>query len=109
MENQTKEREDQATELRKLVNEVQEGQANTSFDNHSSAEESTDDLEQIDWGVDILNLPPRKEVHAKDDQRTHMKISRPFIRLLLVIIITLGILVGLYYVWGDELLHLPTE
>lgn len=109
MEKQTNERDDQAATLKKLVDEVEEGAA-------PAAERAPDEqMENKQAGkmesrqVDILNLPPRKEVHSSGNKRTHVKISRPFIRLLIVIIVIIGILAGLYYVWGEELLNLPSN
>lgn len=56
-------------------------------------------------GVDVLNLPPRKEVHGQK-QRAKIKISSSLIRLVLVIMILVVILGGGYYIWGEELIHL---
>ncbi|WP_099158390.1 hypothetical protein [Virgibacillus ndiopensis] len=104
MSNKTKELEDQASELRKLVNEVQQEELVESTETNDFTEENEIKTEET-REVDILNLPPRKEVHSKNNTRAHVKMSKPFMRLVLVIVIILAVLFGLYYVWGEELLN----
>ncbi|WP_188453831.1 hypothetical protein [Virgibacillus oceani] len=98
MSNETKEIEDQAAELRKLVDEVQQKDVKDS-------EVNIGGIMDGEREVDILNLPPRKEVHSKKNTRTHLKMSRPFLRLVFVIVIILAVLFGIYYVWGDEIVN----
>lgn len=48
--------------------------------------------------LDILNLPPRKDVH-KEFKKGHVKWSKPFIRFLFVILLMLVVLaVYVYFV-----------
>src|SRR5690625_4764243 len=54
--------------------------------------------------MDIMNLPPRKEIHSNHKKRIHVKLSRPLFRFLSVIIILLVIIYGAYFIWGNELL-----
>ncbi|MBP2077832.1 sulfite exporter TauE/SafE family protein [Oceanobacillus polygoni] len=93
----SEEPKDQADELRNLFQEIEEGQAIEpplkSTDSEQESEAKRD--------IDILNLPPRKEIHSKDS-RTSLKLSGPLIRLLFVIFILILGLAGAYYIWGNE-------
>ncbi|OZU90083.1 hypothetical protein CIL03_02790 [Virgibacillus indicus] len=99
MENKTEQHEDQAAELRKLLDEVQQGEKEAAVkkpvESHDEAEQQRD--------IDILNLPPRKEVHGNTRNMTHIKISLPLIRFLAVILILLIIVMGAYYFYGEEI------
>lgn len=88
-------KEDQAQELRNLLEEVgQNGESNeTSF-------EKSDEIE-----IDVLNLPPRKEVHT-ESKGFKFKISKPFMRLALTVIFVLLCLGFALYIWQDELVSL---
>lgn len=90
--------EDQAAELRKLFNEVQ-GNEDPS---QKKAENIPQELSISHENMDILNLPPRKAVHSKKGGRAHLKVSIPFLRLLVVIIVISGVVVGLYNLWGMD-------
>ncbi|MCM3738837.1 hypothetical protein M3210_01020 [Oceanobacillus luteolus] len=89
--------EDQANELSQLFDEIESG---------NEKHEETIVLKE-DNEIDVLNLPPRKEIHTKNN-RFRLKFSRPFIRFAFVIfIVALSICIALY-IWQDEftsLLH----
>lgn len=84
--------EDQANELRTLFQDIEEGNEND--------EELFAD--QIINEIDVLNLPPRKEVHTKN-KRTKIKLSKPLLRFLFTVIIVLAGLGTAIYVWQDEI------
>lgn len=84
--------EDQANELRTLFQDIEEGNEND--------EESFAD--QIINEIDVLNLPPRKEVHTKS-KRTKIKLSKPLLRFLFTVIIVIAGLGTAIYVWQDEI------
>ncbi|MEN1969129.1 hypothetical protein WMZ97_13770 [Lentibacillus sp. N15] len=106
MTNQSTKQDDQAEELKKLVELVEDGAPNSSVMNeHTKNEEVIEQTRTRE--IDILNLPPRNEVHSQTNQRLHIKISRPFVRLLLVIIVILVVLAGLYYVWDGDMWNFP--
>ncbi|ASN05486.1 hypothetical protein [Virgibacillus necropolis] len=114
MSDKNTERDDQANELRKLFNEVQGQGKETSelpkqenTDDHNSVftfENSSTEIDESVRKIDILNLPPRREVHGSNKKRARMKISRPFARFSVVILIIFAIIVSAYYVWGNELI-----
>ncbi|MEW9674690.1 hypothetical protein ABRT01_00620 [Lentibacillus sp. L22] len=86
-------------ELKKLVEEITDGKDTST--NRTSADEQMDKKQMVPSQtreMDILNLPPRKEVHGKTNQRIRWQVSGPLVRLLLVIIIIIAVLAGLYYV-----------
>lgn len=101
MSNKTKEAEDQAAALRKLFNEVQ-AEAEQFVPEEDDEKELP--IEQ-NRDVDILNLPPRKEVHSENKNRARIKVSNASFRLITVIIIFLLLLGGAYYLWGENLLE----
>lgn len=112
MSEKNTERDDQATELRKLFNEVQgkdtndlqmEKSTNNTFENVSVA------LSEPTRTIDILNLPPRKEVHDNKKRRTRLKVSRPFARLSIVIILLIVVTFAVYYLWSEELIQLSLQ
>ncbi|QKY71617.1 hypothetical protein Len3610_06020 [Lentibacillus sp. CBA3610] len=104
MENKTRESNDQASELRQLLDEVENSneQELQEEDGPQKSETETD----TETNVDILNLPPRKEVHSKYNKRTKLKISRASKRLISVIIILLLLFGTMFYLWGEELLEI---
>lgn len=101
MSNETKENDDQAEELRKLFNEVQE-ESEQSIPEEEIEEESHE-VDEEGRDVDILELPPRREVHRITNKRTRVKISRASLRLIFVVITFLVLVGGAYYIWGQEL------
>ncbi|SFA73339.1 hypothetical protein SAMN04488072_101292 [Lentibacillus halodurans] len=103
MENKVRESNDQASELRKLLDEV-EGDSEQEV----RAGGTTPALD-TEPEVDILNLPPRKEVHNRYNKRTKLKISSASKRLLLVMIILLLLFGTTFYLWGEELLDTITS
>ncbi|GGA61093.1 hypothetical protein [Ornithinibacillus halotolerans] len=55
--------------------------------------------------INVLNLPPRREVHSQNNQKVHFKISKPFIRLAFVIIL-LAVVLGISFYFNPNLLGL---
>ncbi|SDQ53756.1 hypothetical protein SAMN05216232_2027 [Virgibacillus subterraneus] len=107
MSKETKEYTDQANELRKLFNEVQEeSEQSVPVDD---GEDEGSETEQEERDVDILNLPPRKEVHSTNNKRTRVKLSGASLRLVIVVVIFLAFLGGAYYLWGQELMEVITN
>lgn len=96
MDNKSSNQENQEEALRFLLDEVQQGEKEEK--NQVAA---IDETEVQKREVDVLNLPPRKEVHSKNKQRTHIKMSKPLLRFLFVFILLLGVLIGVYFVWGE--------
>ncbi|MGJ9456844.1 hypothetical protein [Oceanobacillus sp. CF4.6] len=94
------ESKDQANDLRSLIQEV-ENEHEKNPDESLVSNEHTEEKR----GVDILNLPSRKEIHSVN-QRTRFKISKPLFRLLLVILLLIIIFIGASYFLGDELMAL---
>ncbi|MEC5422435.1 hypothetical protein QGM71_02880 [Virgibacillus sp. C22-A2] len=99
MSQKATERDDQAEELRKLLSEVQQGEKG-----RPSQQANLDDEVVYEREIDILELPPRKEVHGTKKKRTQIKLSRPLLRFLIVIILLLLVLTGVYYLWADEII-----
>lgn len=93
MDNKSSNQENQEEALRFLLDEVQQGEKDQVA--------TIDETEAHKREVDVLNLPPRKEVHSKNKQRTHIKMSKPLLRFLFVFILLLGVLIGVYFVWGE--------
>lgn len=54
--------------------------------------------------VDVLNLPPRKEVHTNPRTRLHFPFKKPIIRISIVCIFVIAILITLFFILGEQLL-----
>ncbi len=104
MNEKTKEHNDQADELRKLFNEVQEESLQSAPINKSEDENEGSETKQHERGVDILDLPPRSQVHSTNNKRTRLKLSNASQRLIVVVLIFLAFLGGAFYLWGQELM-----
>jgi len=91
--------EDQATELRKLISEVdiKAVQPKESIDKEKEQESYPQ--------IDILNLPPRKEVHGKKKSRVHFKLSRSILRLIFVLLLAMAVIIGVIYLFENGLLE----
>lgn len=91
MNDKNTERDDQATELRNLLNEVQRNDTNDlEVKDNGEQPSATSNYTETSFGssrdVDILNLPPRKEIHDNKKNRTRVKASRPLVRFSTVIV-----------------------
>lgn len=100
MEDVKVEKDDQAKELRAILNElnnhsVQE-QAMDTTDVMSELEDHNNVEDQLETNeMNVLNLPPRSVVHSYEKKRVHFKISKPLLRLISVITL-LVFLLGVY-------------
>ncbi|WP_200416255.1 hypothetical protein [Virgibacillus salexigens] len=101
MSQQAKKLEDQAKELRSLLNEVEK---NTDKENASDEKKANEGHRSRE--VDILNLPPRKEIHSNKKAPTHIKISVPFKRFLLILTVLLILMLGAYLWFGEDLIQM---
>lgn len=54
--------------------------------------------------LDVLNLPPRREVHQKSKQRLTIRMKEPIVRVFFVLVLLLAILIVLYFTLGDQLI-----
>ncbi|HLS08605.1 hypothetical protein [Lentibacillus sp.] len=98
--NETGNRDNQGEELQKLLDEVDGGREQ----NDQEEKQRNESDKETEREVDILNLPPRKDVHGNRNKRTKFKISHAsgrFIAVIFVLILILGIS---FYLWGDELI-----
>lgn len=87
--------DDQANELRNVLQAIE--QESDSNDEHVKARDEDD--------IDVLNLPPRKEIHT-NKKRAGIKFSRPFIRFICFTLIILLCLGAAFYIWQGELTSL---
>lgn len=94
-----KEYENQAEQLKQIFNELQQH----TIDSNDTSNE-LDENDHLIPKIDVLNLPPRKEVHSNQSTRTRLSISRPFLRFLSVIMLMIIIVVGAYLIWEEELI-----
>lgn len=104
MDHNSSNQEDQAIELRSLLNDVEQGERGKV----NQTDKRTHPIEEKQK-IDILNLPPRKEVHSHNKKRTHLRIGNPLLRFIVVFIILLSVFTGAYYLWGEELSNLITN
>lgn len=102
-----KDEKNQAAELEKLFSEITEHeQADAQADEQTNIAENK---EAPEFEIDILNLPPRSEVHLSNSKRLKITLNRPLIRFLFVIIFIIGIAIGTFYIIGIERLFFFTS
>lgn len=101
MSTETTEYEDQAEHLKRLFNEVQQGEMKPE-----KVSDESDTAQEPTLKIDVLNLPPRKEVHGNHNNRARVKLGKPFLRFLSVIIILVALVIGAYFIWGEELIDI---
>src|SRR5690625_8023912 len=98
LDNETTTNQDITNQLEKLLNEVQ---------HHGSEQEQEpkEDLVRQErvQKIDVLNLPPRKEVHSKTKLRTRIKFGKETGRLFVVLLILIVLITGVYAYWGNGL------
>lgn len=110
MENKKRESDDQASELRKLLDEVENTQEETNPEEtthqriEAEADTDTEKESNRELNIDILNLPPRKEIHGSTKSHTRLKMSNPSKRLITVAVLLVVLFVAMFYFWGEELL-----
>lgn len=80
------------------VHEMNIGQADEQDQAASLKEHIEGNEEEMhpEYKVDILNLPPRQEVHQNDSKKVSYKLSRPLFRLISVLLLIL-LLVGVAF------------
>lgn len=82
-------KDDQATKLQQLFLELNNQESEVK-------KEKITEEEMIE--VDVLNLPPRSEVHQQANLSLHMDVRRPVWRFVFVILIIIIVAVIVYYV-----------
>ncbi|MFD1336359.1 hypothetical protein ACFQ4N_12415 [Oceanobacillus iheyensis] len=92
MSNITEEaKKDQADDLRKAVDELNDS-SNQEFNSDSIQTSKQKEME-----MDILNLPPRKDVHD-NSKRMRIKLNFSLLRLIMVIIILSLLVSGILWI-----------
>ena len=89
--------QNQAEKLKQLFDEVN----NQSLKEEESNEQKNEEQQYIE--IDVLKLPPRKEVHTNPKSRLYIPSKRPLIRISFVIILLIAILATIYFFIGDQL------
>lgn len=101
------EENDQADELKRILSEIDQQEKNRLRNQVSNLlEEEIDNPKATTQKIDILELPPRKEVHGKYNSVTRLRIEQPFLRFLIVVLVIIIIVLGAYIYWDEELLNL---
>lgn len=86
-----KKTEDQAEALRQQLAEINQ---------QNPTEESTKSFNtRDDQEIDILNLPPRSQIHQEDKFKLRMKMSGSFLRLITILIFVILILLLSFNYW----------
>lgn len=96
-------KETQADKLQQLFAEVNQNDEQDDMQEVEEAPQVQDQATGVtEDDIDVLNLPPRSEVHLSSGRRVKLTLNRPLIRLLLIIGVVILILCGIYYVAGFE-------
>lgn len=82
---------EETDELKALLAEVSQG------------ERSIEKYEDIQSTIDILDLPPRTEVHKSNTRKLKVKIKSPIVRFIFVLLLISVIIFLAYYYLGDDL------
>ncbi|WP_017472218.1 hypothetical protein [Amphibacillus jilinensis] len=96
-----KSKEDQAYLLREQMNAIKNNEK--SF----ATEEQEDVHDQED--IDVLNLPPRSEVHDEKSSRVKWKVSYALIRLFAILFIIIVVLILTFNYWGSYFIQLNSS
>lgn len=84
---------DQAELLRKQMEAINDHEQETQ-----EIELITD---QYNDDIDVLNLPPRRQVHDDKKAKLQLKINVAFVRFIAILIFIIAILIFSYKYWGD--------
>ncbi|MGM8365319.1 hypothetical protein ACLIBG_07520 [Virgibacillus sp. W0181] len=95
----------QAAKLQQLFAEINhEGTKDEPNEPENNGSNKDDDAQDMIDKVDILNLPPRSEIHGSKNKNTRIKFKMPFIRIVAVIILLIIVSGLAYYMYLNELL-----
>lgn len=94
------EKETQADQLQQLFEEITQNE-HVQEDNHDD-EELAVLADNYDNKIDILDLPPRSEVHSSQSRWMKINFNRALLRFILIIGLVIGIVIGIYYLVGIE-------
>ncbi len=89
----------QASNLEKLISEVQQGETKE----YTDSDLRVDGNQEIK--MDVLSLPPRSEVH-QTNKRTRLRLSKPLKQFIFVLLLILIIISGSIYFFGSELIDI---
>ncbi|WP_010530842.1 hypothetical protein [Lentibacillus jeotgali] len=98
--NESRDYNNHGAELQKILDEVESAGQQKNEEKKTIVEPEAETKRDID----ILNLPPRKEVHGGHNKRTTFKLSSASVRLASVVIVLIFILSVSFYLWGEELI-----
>lgn len=85
------ENKNQAEELQRLFQNIQDQSG------HGKEEEKDEKMPTVPK-VDVLNLPPRKEVHRPHQTGFKIKFRRPLLRFVFVLLLLILITVAVLYI-----------
>jgi len=89
-------KEDQAAKLQQLFLEV---------NNHETDEKKEKVTEEDLIEIDVLNLPPRSEVHPVTNVRLHIDFRRPIWRFIAIIVLLIIIGCIVYFLFGEQIME----
>ena len=93
---------DPTDELKKLLSDVETNGVSNNVQSNDDADEEAENPQVID----VLNLPPRKEVHSGRTKHMRIKVTKPYVRLIIVVLLIIILFAGGFYVWGDDLIKI---
>ncbi|MCT1903251.1 hypothetical protein [Oceanobacillus sojae] len=77
---------DQAEALRQAIQDVTENKTETE----EAVQNQNEQKEQTSVEIDILNLPPRNEVH-KDSSKVRFKVNLSLLRFIFIVVLLLAL------------------
>lgn len=86
---------DQAEKLQQLFSEIND----PKLEEKKASKQETEFIE-----IDVLNLPPRSEIHKNTMIRYKINLRRPLWRFLFVLICLFVIIGVVYYMYGEQII-----
>lgn len=95
---------DQADQLKRIFAEVEQHEDDSNNNLKQQLIEVNRESNPPTPKIDVLNLPPRRDIHSNEKSRARLKIRLPFLRLVLVILFMIIVVSGAYIFFGEELM-----
>lgn len=91
----------QADELKRLFDEVKQNEEKRQDELETLVDEKSQEPR-----IDVLNLPPRSEVHQASKFRTRIKVDKSLIRFVVVVLLFISGIGSVYYFWTEEIIDI---
>lgn len=98
MNENTTEKKYQDEELTTLLSDINNPEKNSHTTKQAAKNKSGSSQK-----IDVLDLPPRKEVHNNKSKRIKIRFTSPYIRVVVIVLLIMMIFASGFYIWAGEL------